>query len=152
MESSATFRCVARSDVGHAPFSHICSYQASSHHRIAEERAWSSSRLQTTTPSRSAPWKPGHLQSVHTFLHTASHVDRDTQNTEGTAYHSPGKDVEGSPKFADGGADPYEFRSAIKSDPELSDLRQRKHGKQLADYHKKQNEVRVYMLCYYYYD
>ncbi|KAI0785409.1 CDF-like metal transporter [Irpex lacteus] len=66
---------------------------------------------------------------------------RPSTNTEGTAYHSPGKDVEGSPKFADGGADPYEFRSAIKSDPELNDLRQRKHGKQLADYHKKQNEL-----------
>jgi hypothetical protein len=65
------------------------------------------------------------------------------QNTEGTVYQLPGKDVEGSPKILDATAvDPYDFRHAIKSEPELADLRKRKQGK-LASYQQKQNEVTV---------
>jgi hypothetical protein len=52
------------------------------------------------------------------------------------------KDVEGTPSTAISNPDPFSFRSGIKTDEELVGLRQRKKGKPLEKYHRKQNEVR----------
>ncbi|EJF67290.1 CDF-like metal transporter [Dichomitus squalens LYAD-421 SS1] len=38
-------------------------------------------------------------------------------------------------------SDPFKFRSAYKTDEELSELRRRKKGKSLEDYHKRQNSL-----------
>jgi hypothetical protein len=51
-------------------------------------------------------------------------------------------DVEGTLSTAISHADPFSFRSGIKTDEELVVLRRRKKGKTLESYHRKQNEVR----------
>lgn len=38
--------------------------------------------------------------------------------------------------------DPFAFRGALKADGELSDLRKRRRGKRLVNYHRTQNTVR----------
>lgn len=44
--------------------------------------------------------------------------------------------------------DPFSFRSAVKSDDELNELRRRhKSGKQLERYQRGQNDVRRVMFC-----
>lgn len=50
-------------------------------------------------------------------------------------------DVEGTPSAAIADADPFSFRNGKKTDEELVVLRQRKKGKPLENYHRKQNEV-----------
>lgn len=90
-------------------------------------------RPSTVSTTRLAPRSRAHLR---------------LQNTEGTAYQSNGKDVEGSPKMTEPASDPYDFRNAIKSEPELADLRKRKQGKSLASYYKRQNEVNTRSRCF----
>jgi len=51
------------------------------------------------------------------------------------------EDVEGTPSTANFDADPFGFRGGIRTDEELVVLRQRKKGKPLEKYHRKQNEV-----------
>ncbi|KAI0094400.1 CDF-like metal transporter [Irpex rosettiformis] len=75
-----------------------------------------------------------HVLSVRTMDH------RQSTNSEGTVHHEPRKDVEDAPNSVEA-VDPYDFRSAVKSEQQLQELRQRKHGKELAKYHKKQNEL-----------
>lgn len=50
-------------------------------------------------------------------------------------------DLEGSMSTGIRNVDPFSFRNGIKTDEELVDLRQRKKGKPLESYHRKQNEV-----------
>lgn len=38
--------------------------------------------------------------------------------------------------------DPFAFKNGLKSDGELSELRKRKRGKRLVQYHSRQNAVR----------
>ena len=52
------------------------------------------------------------------------------------------EDVEGTLSTANSDADPFGFRGGIRTDEELTVLRQRKKGKPLEKYHRKQNEVR----------
>lgn len=52
------------------------------------------------------------------------------------------EDVEGTLPTSSSDADPFSFRCGIKTDEELNVLRQRKKGKPLEKYHRKQNEVR----------
>ena len=52
------------------------------------------------------------------------------------------EDVEGTLSTANSDADPFGFRGGIRTDEELIVLRQRKKGKPLEKYHRKQNEVR----------
>lgn len=54
---------------------------------------------------------------------------------------SPDGDVEGAIPSGIHEADPYSFRHGIKTDQELVVLRQRKKGKPLESYHRKQNEL-----------
>lgn len=60
---------------------------------------------------------------------------------------SPGKpppsngDVEGTASTELRDADPFSFRNGIKTDEELVVLRQRRKGKPLESYHRKQNEL-----------
>lgn len=51
------------------------------------------------------------------------------------------EDVESTLSTAISNADPFRFRSGKKTDEELVVLRQRKKGKPLESYHRKQNEV-----------
>jgi len=51
------------------------------------------------------------------------------------------EDVEGTISTATADADPFSFRNGKKTDEELVVLRQRKKGKPLETYHRKQNEV-----------
>ena len=44
--------------------------------------------------------------------------------------------------------DPYNFGHGLKSDAEISELRSRKRGKPLANYHKKQNAVCLSFSCF----
>jgi hypothetical protein len=53
-----------------------------------------------------------------------------------------GEDVESTLSTAIVDADPFSFRNGRKTDEELVVLRQRKKGKPLENYHRKQNEVR----------
>ena len=39
--------------------------------------------------------------------------------------------------------DPYNFNHGFKTDAEIAELRSRKRGKPLANYHRKQNAVRL---------
>ncbi|KAF9786879.1 CDF-like metal transporter [Thelephora terrestris] len=60
--------------------------------------------------------------------------------TKGKAPPSNG-DVEGSTSIEIFETDPFSFRNGIKTDEELVVLRQRKKGKTLESYHRKQNEL-----------
>lgn len=56
------------------------------------------------------------------------------------------EDVEGTLSTANSDADPFGFRGGIRTDEELVVLRQRKKGKPLESYHRKQNEVRSSLI------
>lgn len=55
-------------------------------------------------------------------------------------------DVESTMSTAIPDADPFSFRNGRKTDEELVVLRQRKKGKPLENYHRKQNEVQSLFL------
>jgi hypothetical protein len=44
--------------------------------------------------------------------------------------------------------DPYNIGHGLKTDAEIAELRRRKHGKPLANYHQRQNDVRISLFCY----
>ena len=65
-----------------------------------------------------------------------------TQNQAGGSKPGPSGDVEVTASAGIPDSDPFSFRNGIKTDEELTTLRQRKKGKTLESYHRKQNEVR----------
>lgn len=63
-----------------------------------------------------------------------------------TTAHSDSRDIEQSPKSPDPVVDPFDIRNGLKSDEELAQIRQRKHGKHLETYHRKQNDLIASLL------
>ena len=55
---------------------------------------------------------------------------------------TPSSDLESSPQLAQCD-DPYEFRNGILSEDALLQVRQRKQGKQLESYQRRQNGVKA---------
>ena len=76
-------------------------------------------------------------------LLAAVHTDGTPQHSDTTVpdllQHLDAVEKASGPKHDD---DPFKFRSAYKSDDQLSELRRRRKGKPLERYHRHQNHVR----------
>ncbi|KAG9005152.1 hypothetical protein FRB90_010540, partial [Tulasnella sp. 427] len=69
-------------------------------------------------------------------------ISKDSNAGPSTAVYPANHTDEESPSVVHGRQDPYQLRSALKTDAELIELRNRKKtGKKVAEYHRGQNEL-----------